>query len=128
MTEERSRVVESLETGARMLEGANTAAEVRAALKDGLSGVEYHLDTLAKELAKDPSVAGAFEPALRSRAEKVEANLRDLLVEAWGMLTLTDSELATTSKRAALVKSLRAAETAEIALVFDQLLVPQGID
>lgn len=128
MSEERSRVVESLETAARMLESAQAGHEVRAALRDGLLGVEYHSDTLAKELAKDPAEPGAFEPVLRARAEHVEANLRNLLVTAWQMLALSDDELATAPGRAALVRALRAAETAEIALVFDQLLTPEGID
>ena len=128
MSDERSRVVESLETAARMLESARAGNEVRAALRDGLLGVEYHSDTLAKELARDPASPGAFEPALRSRAEHVEANLHGLLVNAWELLTLSDDELAATPRRTALVKALRAAETAEIALVFDQLLVPEGID
>ena len=126
--EERSRVVESLETAARMLESAHAGHEVRAALRDGLVGVEYHSDTLAKELAKDPAEPGAFEPALRGRAEHVEAGLHSLLVSAWELLTLSDEELAVTPRRGALVKALRAAETAEIALVFDQLLAPEGID
>jgi hypothetical protein len=128
MSEERSRVVESLETAAQMLEAARAGHEVRAALRDGLLGVEYHSDTLAKELAKDPASPGAFEPALRGRAERVEANLHSLLVTAWELLTLSDDDLATTPLRATLVKALRAAETAEIALVFDQLLTPEGID
>lgn len=95
MTEERSRVVESLETAARILEAASAGHEVRAALRDGLLGVEYHSDTLAKELAKDPASPRAFEPALRGRAERVEANLHNLLVTAWELLTLSD-ELGTT--------------------------------
>ena len=128
MSEERSRVVESLEIAARLLEAAATGPDVRAALRDGLSGLEYHSDTLARELAKDPAATGAFEPALRGRAERVQTNLHALLVSAWELLTLTDDELATTPRRATLVKALRAADTAEIALVFDQLLAPEGID
>lgn len=124
----RSRVVESLETAASMIESAVDAQKLRAALRDGLSGVEYHSDTLAKELAKDPSSPGAIDPGLRNRAEHVEAGLRALLVTAWGLLRLDDAYLASSPQRAGLVRALRAAETAEVALVFDQLMAPQGID
>lgn len=128
MSDERNRVVESLELAARLVESARTGPEVRTALRDGLSGVEYHLDTLAKELARDPATPGAFDPALRSRAEHVEANLRSLLVAAWELQRLGDDDLADAPQRAALAKALRSAETAEIALVFDQLLAPQALD
>ncbi len=128
MSDERNRVVESLELAARLVESARTGPEVRTALRDGLSGVEYHLDTLAKELARDPATPGAFDPALRSRAEHVEANLRSLLVAAWELQRLGDDDLAKAPQRAALAKALRSAETAEIALVFDQLLAPQALD
>ena len=41
-----NRVVESLEFAAEGLDTAATGAEVRAAIRDGLLGLEYHLDTL----------------------------------------------------------------------------------
>lgn len=128
MAEERNRVVESLELAARMIEAAGSGAELRSALRDGLSGVEFHSDTLAKELAKDPADPRALDPALRPRAQRVADGLHALLVTAWELLTLSDEELAATPKRAALVKALRAAESAETALVFDHLMAPQGID
>ncbi len=123
-----NRVVESLEFAAEGLDTAATGAEVRAAIRDGLLGLEYHLDTLARELQKDPAAPGALEPTLRNRAEHVEKSLRDLLVQAWQYLMKTDEELAEAGVGKTLARQLRAADRAEIALVFDQLLAPQGLD
>ncbi len=129
MTEERTaRVADSLLKSAEGLEQASTATDVRVAVRDGLLGLEYHLDTLAKELARDPADPGAFEPALRGRAQKVEATLRGVLVSAWAMLVLKDEELGTLEHANALAKQLRAVEREEVKLVFDQLLMPEGID
>lgn len=126
--ERAARVAESLLKSAETLGRASTATEVRTAVKDGLLGLEYHLDTLAQELARDPAAPGAFEPAFRGRAEKVEATLRELLVAAWAMLALNDEQLGTLERARALAKQLRAVEHDEVKLVFDQLLAPQGID
>lgn len=123
-----NRVVESLLTTAERLEQASSGFEVRGAVRDGLLGLEYHLDTLARELARDPNQAGAFEPALRHRALKVESTLRALMVNAWELLVMTDTQLGEPTVAADLAKELRAAEHEEISLVFDQLLTPQAID
>lgn len=129
MAEQRvNRVVESLLTTAERLEQATSGFEVRGAVRDGLLGLEYHLDTLARELARDPNQAGAFEPSLRHRALKVESTLRALMVNAWELLVMTDSQLGEPAVAADLAKQLRAAEHEEISLVFDQLLTPQAID
>lgn len=123
-----NRVAQSLLDAAGSLERATSGVGVRAAVRDGLLGLEYHLDTLAKELARDPAAPNAFEPALRGRAEHVEATLRGLLVSAWAMLVLTDEELGKLEQARSLAQELRAVEHDEVTLVFDQLLSPQGID
>ena len=123
-----NRVVESLLTTADRLEQTTNGFEVRAAVRDGMLGLEYHLDTLARELARDPNQTGAFEPELRGRALKVESALRALLVRAWDLLAMTDVALDEPGLAVNLARDLRAAEHAEISLVFDQLLSPQAID
>ncbi len=123
-----NRVVDSLLAAAQRLEQAKSGFDVRGAVRDGLLGLEYHLDTLARELARDPSHEGAFEPALRQRAVRVESTLRSLMVRAWELLVMNDEELGRPEHARALAKELRAAEHAEISLVFDQLLSPQAID
>jgi len=117
------RIVKSLLSTAAALEDARTGPEVRMTIRDGLLGLEHHLDTLARELAR-----GAFEPQLRARAERVEAELRSLLETAWTMLMLTDQELGKLDKAHALARDLRAVGREDIALVFDQLLAPQALD
>jgi len=63
MSEERGRrIVESLLVAAEQLEGAPSAADVRGAVRDCALALEYHLDTLAKELNTDPSSESAIEP------------------------------------------------------------------
>jgi hypothetical protein len=121
-----SRIVGSILSTAAALEDAQSGAEVRATVRDGLLGLEYHLDTLARELSKDG--AGPFEPSLRRRAEKVEATLRSLLVEAWGMLMLTDEELGGLERARSLANDLRKAGREDIALVFDRLMSPEALD
>lgn len=122
------RIVTSLLSTAAALEDARTGYEVRTTIRDGLLGLEYHLDTLARELARNPAAPGAFEPATRPRAERVEASLRSLLVTAWEMLMLTDDELGNLRLAQALARDLRAAAQEDIALVFDQLLTPAALD
>jgi len=121
-------IAASLVEAAESLERATGGAEVRAAVRDGLLGLEHHLDTLARELAREPSAQGALEPALRPKAEKVEAKLRSLLVTAWAMLVLNDEQLGELTQAKALAKDLRSADHADIALVFDQLLGMHALD
>lgn len=125
---EPNRVVESLHYGADALERAETGAEVRSAIRDGLLGLEYHLDTLARELQRDPAHPGAIDPAMRPRAERVEETLRGLLLKAWEMLAETDTVLAASGRAREFAAELRAADSAEIALVFDRLLTPNALD
>jgi hypothetical protein len=122
------RIVASLLATAAALEDARTGPEVRMTVRDGLLGLEYHLDTLARELARGPESDGPFEPAFRRRAETVEATLRSLLVAAWGMLMLTDEELAKADRARTLAHDLRRAAHEDIALVFDRLFAPQALD
>jgi hypothetical protein len=124
----RGPVAGSLLAAAHELEQARSGADVRVAVRDGLLGLEYHLDTLARELAQDPGKPGAIEPGLRPRAERVEAKLRNILLDAWAMLVLTDEQLGALEPARALARSLRAADHQEIALVFDALLSPQALD
>jgi hypothetical protein len=95
----RPKVWTSLLRAAEELDAARSAAEIRGAIRTGLFGLEFQLDTLAKELALDPGAPGALEPVVLNRARAVEATLRSLLIEGWALLTVADVELETQTGR-----------------------------
>jgi hypothetical protein len=129
MSEERGRrIVESLLVAAEQLEGATSAADVRGAVRDCALALEYHLDTLAKELNTDPSSESAIEPALVSRARNVEVGLKQLLLTCWEFLARNDAELGDPARARGFARQMRDAGHEDIDLVFARLMLPQGID
>jgi hypothetical protein len=129
MMNERGRpIVESLLYAAGQLERASTGADVRAAVRDCALALEYHLDTLAKELNADPSSARAIEPSLIPRARSVEASLKQLLLTCWEFLARNDIELGDLPRARDLARQLRDAGHEDIELVFASLSLPQGLD
>lgn len=129
MSEERGRrVVESLLVAAEQLEAAATASDVRGAVRDCALALEYHLDTLAKELNAEPTSARAIEPALVPRARNVEASLKQLLLTCWEFLARNDAELGDLARARDFARQIRDAGHEEIDLVFARLLLPQGLD
>jgi hypothetical protein len=129
MSEERGRrIVESLLVAAEQLEGAAAGADVRGAVRDCALALEYHLDTLAKDLNADPSSVRAIEPALIPRARNVEAGLKQLLLTCWEFLARTDGELGDLARAREFARQMRDAGHEDIDLVFASLLLPQGLD
>ncbi len=129
MSEERGRrIVESLLVAAQQLEGAASGADVRAAVRDCALALEYHLDTLAKDLNADPSSSRAIEPALIPRARNVEADLKQLLLTCWEFLARNDTELGDVASARDFARQMRDAGHEDIDLVFASLLLPQGLD
>jgi hypothetical protein len=124
----RPKVWTSLLRAAEELDAARSAAEIRGAIRTGLFGLEFQLDTLAKELALDPGAPGALEPVVLNRARAVEATLRSLLIEGWALLTVVDVELETQTGAQKLARDLRSAASRDLEMVFDHLFSPQGID
>lgn len=129
MVEERGRrIVESLLVAAEQLEKATGGGDVRAAVRDCALALEYHLDTLAKDLNADPASSRAVEPALVARARTVETRLKELLLTCWEFLARSDAELGDLDRARALATRMRDAGHEDIDLVFAQLLLPQGLD
>jgi hypothetical protein len=98
------------------LGAASDRAAQAAAVREVTLAIEYHLDTLARELA-----GRKIEPRLLGRAQRIESQLRDLLAEAW------DAERALKAGRTpepdtrSLADSIRASADEELDLVFEQL-------
>lgn len=129
MSEERGRrMVESLLFAAQQLEGATSGGDVRGAVRDCALALEFHLDTLAKELSADPASGRGFEPALSNRARAVEARLKQLLLTCWEFLARGDAELGDLPRAREFAGQMRDAGHEEIDLVFSHLLLPQGLD
>ncbi len=129
MIEERGRkVVESLLVAATQLEDARSGSDVRAAVRDCALALEYNLDTLARELAADPSSGNALDPPLMPRARAVESRLKQLLLTCWEFLARDDAEIGDLPRARDFARQMREAGHDDIELVFAQLLQPQGLD
>jgi hypothetical protein len=122
------RIGPSLLRAAEALEQAHTGAEVRLALREGFPSLEYHLDTLARELARDPGSPGALDPALHARAVVVEAELRGLLVRAWRLGTHPDVVLDDLTGSKALARAIRNAQHQDMDLVIENLTDRGALD
>ncbi|GMV85185.1 MAG: hypothetical protein AMXMBFR80_10410 [Dehalococcoidia bacterium] len=129
MSEERGRrIVESLLVAAQQLESATSGSDVRAAVRDCALALEFHLDTLAKELNADPASGRGFEPALANRARAVEGRLKQLLLTCWDLLARDDAELANLPRAREFARQMREAGHEDIDLVFSHMLLPQALD
>jgi len=122
------RVVDSMLEAADVLERAHSGAAVRAAIRDVSLALEYRLDTLAQELAADPTRDGSIDPSMFGQATSVEMALKGMLVDCWALLRLGDVELSNREAALRFAARVRKAASMEIGLVFSQLTAPQGID
>jgi hypothetical protein len=116
----------SLYAAARALaEAAGDPLATQAATRSCALSLEYHLDTLARELARP----GKIDPRLLYEAERTEMRMRQLLVLCWSMeRRLVAGEPVGRDEVTELAAELQRAASEEIALVFDQLAAPGGGD
>lgn len=118
-------VSESIFKSANAIAAARDHEQVTAAVRDASLALEYHLDTLARELSNRDR---GIEPAFRSRAETVEARLRDLLSACWDHQRLPASQAVDPKRLSALAHDMRKVASEEVDLVFDQLIGPPALD
>jgi hypothetical protein len=106
-------------------ESASDHLATQAATRRCALSLEYHLDTLAKELARP----GGTDPRLLYEAERTEMRMRQLLVLCWSMeRRLVEGEPVGRDEVLELANELQRAASEEIALVFEQLRTPGGED
>lgn len=114
-------VSESLFKASNAIAAARGSDQVAAAARDAAVAIEYHLDTLARELA----TRDAVDPGLRSRAEDVETRLRALLSACWEYQRLAPTD---PDRIADFVRDMRSVASQEVDLVFAQLNGPSALD
>jgi hypothetical protein len=107
---------ESLFKAANAIDVARDFQHISAAARDAAVAIEYHLDTLARELAARDGV----DPGLRSRAQGVDARLRALLSQCWEYQRLAAEDAVDPDRIAAFVRNMRNV-AARGGLVFAQL-------
>ena len=110
-----------------VLAAANGIAEAApemalAATRDATAALEFHLDTLAKELRDD------IEPRLLERARAVEAKLRAVLVDCWALERDLRDGPVTYLRQREVADKVRDAGDEEIDLVFEELREAGALD
>jgi hypothetical protein len=85
-------------------------------VRDASTALEFHLDTLTKEIAR-----ATVEPRLLSRASALERRLREALVETWSLERDLRTGYVDTSRMHHVAYLLREAAEDEIDLLFEEV-------
>lgn len=108
-----------------LAEAAGDPLATQAATRRCALSLEYHLDTLARELARP----GGLDPRLLYDAERTEMRMRQLLLLCWSLeRRLVEGEPVGRNEVDELAAELQRAAGEEVALVFEQLRTPGGED
>ena len=118
-------VSQSLFGAANAVEAASDHDAVADAVREASVAVEYHLDTLARELS---SRTRGIDPGFRFRAEAVERQLREALAACWAHQRLSPAEAVDRAGLTSLAREIRKVASEETDLVFDQLNAPPALD
>ncbi len=109
-------VRESLLAAARGLADAAAGRKpAHEAVRDAALAIEFHLDTLARGLAR-----GQIEPRLRSRAEAIETELQRALEKLWSVDAALRQGPVESARLAELATTVRALGETEIDLVLEE--------
>jgi hypothetical protein len=101
---------------------AGTEAALQA-VREATLALEFHLDTLAKELSR-----GTIEPRLLGMARQVESRLRDALLDAWAVQRDMEASVIGRARLRDLARAIRRAGDGEIDLVFEGLRDTAALD
>lgn len=93
------------------------------AVRDAAVSIEYHLDTLARELHLN-----RIEPRLLEHGRAIEASLREALLDAWRAEADMREGVLPLHRLARLSRALRRITEDEIDLVFEELRDIAGMD